>query len=226
MKETNKNKTVKIEEILDQIRSEEAAKVAISAEGDAVQDPELSQVPTETQLSEMSAEERRDVYRRLLASIDEKVNEKVKALSDEYRRGIANVKDTTVKQAFSNSEKFGGFGENIAAIDGIIEKVPVLSTLPANEKYTLAYLINEGLKARNNKMGMSAEAIVSLVNSRPDVMRLLDAQRAKELSQSYGATPAFAASSGAASMPANIKSTPRNLDEASREAYSSFGIKL
>ena len=103
MKETNKNKTVKIEEILDQIRSEEAA---ISAEGDAVQDPELSQVPTETQLSEMSAEERRDVYRRLLASIDEKVNEKVKALSDEYRRGIANVKDTTVKQAFSNSEKF------------------------------------------------------------------------------------------------------------------------
>ena len=226
MKATNKNKTVKIEEILDQIRSEEAAKAAISAEGDAVQDPELSQVPTETQLSEMSAEERRDVYRRLLASIDEKVNEKVKALSDEYRRGIANVKDTTVKQAFSNSEKFGGFGENIAAIDGIIEKVPVLSTLPANEKYTLAYLINEGLKARNNKMGMSAEAIVSLVNSRPDVMRLLDAQRAKELSQSYGTTPAFAASSGAASMPANIKSTPRNLDEASREAYSSFGIKL
>lgn len=189
---------------------------------------ESSQIvaPTEEELAKMSADERKEVFSRLLASIDETVNDRVAALSEEYRKGIEGVRDTTVKHAFSNSEKFGGFGESIAAIDSLIEKVPVLKTLPSNEKYTVAYLINEGIKARENKGALTAEAIVSLVNSRPDAMRMLEAQRAKELSASYASTPAFAASSGAASIPANIKNTPRNLDEARNEAYSSFGLKI
>jgi len=227
MKNNEKNENVKIEDVLSTIAEEKAAD-AVQTETIAQQelDSDLMPPPSSEELAAMSEEERKEVFEHLVSSIDAAVKERVAALSEEYRKGIEGVRDTTVKHAFSNSEKFGGFGESIAAIDSLIEKVPVLKTLPSNEKYTIAYLINEGIKARENKGEMTAEAIVSLVNSRPDAVRLLEAQRAKEFSAAYASTPAFAASSGAASMPANVKNMPRNLDEARYEAYSSFGIKL
>lgn len=228
MKNNEKNENVKVEDVLGVITEADGKDEAASVQKqlDGMSETPLIDPPTEEELAEMSAEQRKEVFTRLLSNIDATVNDRVAALSEEYKKGIEGVRDTTVKHAFSNSEKFGGFGESIAAIDSLIEKVPVLKTLPSNEKYTVAYLINEGIKARENKGELTAEAIVSLVNSRPDAMRLLEAQRAKELSASYASTPAFSASSGTASIPANIKNMPRNLDEARDEAYSSFGIKL
>ncbi len=192
----------------------------------ALAEIDVGSLPTKEELDAMSAQERANAYKKIMSELDSAVEERVSALSDEYRKGIADLEDASVRGVFSSSEKFSGFGESIAAIDTLIEKVPVLKTLPADEKYTVAYLINEGIKARETKESMSAERLLALVNSRPDVMRLLEAQRTRELSDAYKKTPAFAASGGSSGMPANIKSTPRNLDEASREAYYSFGIKI
>ncbi len=193
-----------------------------------VLDPELSEdsLPTKEELASMTEAERAELYRQIVDTVDRTVEDRVNSLAEEYKRGISDLQDASVRGAFASSEKFSGFGESIAAIDTLIEKVPVLKTLPADEKYTVAYLINEGIKAREVRSGMSAESLVSLMNSRPDAMRLYEAQKTEELSRNYKSTPAFTASGGSSVMPANIKSTPKNLDEASREAYSSFGIKI
>ncbi len=183
-------------------------------------------IPSSSELDGMSAEMRAQVYKDIAASIDHAVEERVAELGEKYRQGIESMQEANVKRSFASSEKFSGFGESIAAIDTLIEKVPVLKSLPPDERYTVAYLMNEGIKAREAKGDISAQSLVDLVNSRPDAMRLLEAQRAREMADAYKATPAFAASAGNSSMPANIKSMPRNLDEASREAYSCFGLKI
>ncbi len=183
-------------------------------------------LPTKEELSKMNEQERSELYKDIACALDNTVEERVEALSKRYQKGIADFEDASVRGAFSSSEKFSGFGESIAAIDTLIEKIPVLKSLPADEKYTVAYLINEGIKARELREGMSAEGLCSLMASRPDAMRLYEAQRTRELALNYKSTPSFAASGASSSMPANIKSTPKNIDEASREAYSSFGIKI
>ncbi len=183
-------------------------------------------IPTEEELAALSPDKRKQLFSALVKGIDDTVNKRVSELETEYSKGIAEARDTTVKQTFACSDKFVGFGENIAAIDSIIGKIPVLSTLPSEQKYTIAYLVNEGLKARENKAAMSAVDVVNIVNSRPDVKNLLEAQRLKEIENAYDKTPSFAVTGGTAGMPANIKSAPVSIDEATREAYSSFGIKI
>ena len=183
-------------------------------------------IPTEKELADMSAEERRALYEKLTGLIGKAVEDGVSSLGEKYKRGLEQVKETNVKQALAGSGKFSGFGESIAAIDEIIDKLPVLKELEPSERYTVAYLINEGIKARRSAGEMTAEALAQLVLTRPDAMRLIEAKRAKELSDAYKTTPAFAASGGSASMPANVKNMPRNLDEARDEAYNSFGIRI
>ena len=221
-KENNMKKTEQNEK---EILSAPAPVVEGVAESQA---PELTEesLPTREELASMTEAERAELYKQIVDTVDRTVEGRVNSLAEEYKRGIADLQDASVRGAFASSEKFSGFGESIAAIDTLIEKVPVLKSLPADEKYTVAYLINEGIKARETRSGMSAESLVSLMNSRPDAMRLYEAQRTEELSRSYKSTPAFTASGGSSVMPANIKSAPKNLDEASREAYSSFGIKI
>lgn len=222
MEKENVKSSVKLEDVLNEIKEKEA-------ETEGASDPAVSGefvIPEEAALKEMTKEERREAYEKILSIIDSEVESKVSHLSDKYKKSITTLEDTTVKDAFSKSEKFSGFGENIASIDRIIEKIPVLATLPANEKYTVAYLINEGLRSRENSREISAQSLVEMLKSRPDALRLFEIDRAQEIANGYDKTPAFAASKGTASMPANIKSSPRTIDEASRYAYTSFGLKF
>ncbi len=224
--ETNKENKMKNTE---QNEKDISSITSAVAEGEEkISMPELTEdsLPTKEELASMTVDERAELYKKIVCSVDRAVEGRVSNLAQEYQRGIADLQDASVRGAFSSSEKFSGFGESIAAIDTLIEKVPVLKSLPADQKYTVAYLINEGIKARESREAMSAESLVALISARPDAMRLYDAQRTQELAESYKSTPAFAASGGSSVMPANIKSTPRNIDEASREAYSSFGIKI
>ena len=119
MEKENVKSSVKLEDVLNEIKEKEA-------ETEGASDPAVSGefvIPEEAALKEMTKEERREAYEKILSIIDSEVESKVSHLSDKYKKSITTLEDTTVKDAFSKSEKFSGFGENIASIDRIIEKI-------------------------------------------------------------------------------------------------------
>ncbi len=132
----------------------------------------------------------------------------------------AAEKDDTVAE-MAKDPRFKDIIEKKDMIDAIISRLPAIAEMETKEAYTLGYLILKGLEGGKED---TAEELVDKLMSRPDCIKLYEQKRQKKLKEENALTPPHAATKGTASMPANVKSAPKTLSEARKEAFGYFGL--
>jgi len=214
---------------------------------------EKDELPDEKELEKLSEKERKSFFAALLKkqkkqSENADVPEELKAESaenadahekTEEKESASENEDNTAKEEtekktaedkaaiekLAADKRYEGFSERLGEINAFLSAFPALSALDAPVRYELAYLAILGSDALKNanKKPSPAELVEALVDNR-EAVKLYESVRAAELASKNGAIPTHVASKGAASMPANIKNSPKNLNEARKEAYGYFGI--
>lgn len=207
---------------------------------------EKDELPDEKELEKLSEKERKSFFTALLKKqkkqsegdgADEaqaksadtaetpvkNEDEKTSEGADNAEKRIADEKAAIEKLA--KDKRYAGFSERLGEIKSFLAAFPALEVLEAQVRYELAYLALVGSDALKNanKTPSPAELVEALVDNR-EAVKLYESVRTAQLAEKNGAIPAHVASKGAASMPANIKNTPKNLNEARKEAYGYFGI--
>lgn len=138
-----------------------------------------------------------------------------------------SLKETErVRAELCTDRKLPGFEDRLPETERLLSALPELDRLPARERYLLGYFIVSGIAAAREKTKRpTAEELVSALTAREDAVKLYEMQRLEKLAAQNEAIPKHAGSKGAASMPANVKKSPKTLSEAKKEAYSFFGIR-
>lgn len=131
----------------------------------------------------------------------------------------AQLEGAAAREKLSKSPEYEGFADNLERIETIIEKIRLLRSLPAEERYILAYLIDRGQRAGTRPTGQ--ELVDALLADR-EAMRLYEARRLSELERG-AALPVFTSEGGRA-MPANLPKKPKNIEQAGRAARKYFGL--
>lgn len=203
---------------------------------------EKDELPDEKELEKLSEKERKSFFMALLkkqkkqteqadekepaeevASAKEKAPEN--AEHEKNKETDAKGSEEAAIKRLAEDNRYAGFSERLGDIKAFIAAFPALDALDAEVRYELAYLAILGSdKLKNaNKTPSPAELVEALVENR-EAVKLYESVRTAQLAEKNGAIPTHIASKGAASMPANIKNSPKNLNEARKEAYGYFGI--
>lgn len=185
---------------------------------------EMPVMPDYDAMAAMTDEERKAAERKYEQELAEYISlqaqSKAAPIIEQYEIEADRAKSAAIKSELSAKPEFEGFSDNIERIEGIIEKIKMLKSLPPDERYTLAYLIDRG----QNTKGKSGAELVDALFSDKEAMRILEMRRLAEYDSRYNTLPQFASSQGAASMPANVASKPKTIDQAGRAAKKYFGL--
>lgn len=174
-------------------------------------------------LDAMPEEARAEMAQTLQAGVGRILEKSLEVYAQKFGKTVKSAEDTIYRDAMSKSPEYAGFAEHEGEIENVIRKLPALGQLPSEEKYTLAYLIERGLRTGPDGNQDPAAAVEALMKN-PEAVKLYELRRAEQTERRNAAVPPFSASLGTASIPANIKSAPQTIDEASREAYGYFGL--
>lgn len=127
--------------------------------------------------------------------------------------------------ALRNSNRMQGFDEALPQIERILEQMPALAAeKDAQKRYTMGYLISRGLEAVNAPAQRAAADIAKEAMENPEVMRLIEAERARTASEKNAAAVPQSASTGASTAPAVPQNRPQNMVEARTMLQKAFGL--
>ena len=140
---------------------------------------------------------------------------------------IAKEREQTLAE-LSSIPQLSGIGENIGAVENIINNNPIFVNTPdmsMKDKYINAYILLKGINNVNTpqKSGPTNDDFMKMYQNSPELQEMIEKERISKLNSNNGnAVPVFSASSGAANAALNIKETPKNFEEASKVARSFF----
>lgn len=179
----------------------------------------IKDLPDKKELEKLSEKERKSFFR----SIFKKAEEDGKKPVDDGKE-----EKTTKAAALEELKKDGRFAELdelLPRMEKLLEAFPELNSIEEGDRYRVAYFVIKGADAAaKTEKKPTPRQLVDALLSDPAAIKLYETVRTSEIAEKNGAYPAHSASKGAASMPANVKNAPKNLNEARKEAYGYFGI--
>lgn len=154
------------------------------------------------------------------------VMRELQPIVDQYQRQTREAEDAAVKNQLLSSGRFDGMSEDMAQIDKIAATTPGLAELPPETRYTLAYIINRGVKAMNAKPAEAetAEQLVAKVMQNPDALKAIEKERVAKVATANKSAPPIAASQGQSNAPAVAPNPPQDFNEARARARKIFGL--
>jgi hypothetical protein len=151
--------------------------------------------------------------------------EELAPLRENYERQKAQAEREAAIGSLRNSGRMQGFDEALPQIERILEQMPSLAAeQDAQKRYTMGYLINRGLQAVNAPAQRAAADVAKEAMANPEVMRLIEAERARAASEKNAAAVPQSASTGASTAPATPQNRPQNLGEARTLLQKAFGL--
>lgn len=146
-------------------------------------------------------------------------------LRESYERQKAQAEREAAIGSLRNSGRLQGFDEALPHIERILEQMPSLAAeQDAQKRYTVGYLLNRGLEAVNAPAQRAAADVAREVMANPEVMRLIEAERARAAAEKNAAAVPQSASTGASTAPATPQNRPQNLGEARTLLQKAFGL--
>jgi hypothetical protein len=154
------------------------------------------------------------------------VMKELQPIVDQYHRQTKEAEEAAVKNQLLASGQLEGFSEDMAQIDKIVSTTPGLSELSPEVKYTLAYVINRGVKAMNAKPAAAetAEQLVAKVMQNPEALKAIEKERVAKIAAANKSAPPIAASQGQGNAPAVAQNPPQDFNEARARALKRFGL--
>lgn len=151
--------------------------------------------------------------------------EELAPLRENYERQKAQAEREAAIGSLRNSGRMQGFDEALPQIERILEQMPSLAAeQDAQKRYTMGYLINRGLQAVNAPAQRAAADVAKEAMANPEVMRLIEAERARAAAEKNAAAVPQSASTGASTAPATPQNRPQNLGEARTLLQKAFGL--
>ena len=151
--------------------------------------------------------------------------EELAPLRENYERQKAQAEREAAIGSLRNSGRMQGFDEALPQIERILEQMPSLAAeQDAQKRYTMGYLINRGLEAVNAPAQRAAADVAKEAMANPEVMRLIEAERARAAAEKNAAAVPQSASTGASTAPATPQNRPQNLGEARTLLQKAFGL--
>lgn len=151
--------------------------------------------------------------------------EELAPLRENYERQKAQAEREAAIGSLRNSGRMQGFDEALPQIERILEQMPSLAAeQDAQKRYTMGYLISRGLQAVNAPAQRAAADVAKEAMANPEVMRLIEAERARAASEKNAAAVPQSASTGASTAPATPQNRPQNLGEARTLLQKAFGL--
>lgn len=151
--------------------------------------------------------------------------EELAPLRENYERQKAQAEREAAIGSLRNSGRMQGFDEALPQIERILEQMPSLAAeQDAQKRYTMGYLISRGLQAMNAPAQRAAADVAKEAMSNPEVMRLIEAERARAASEKNAAAVPQSASTGGSTAPATPQNRPQNLGEARTLLQKAFGL--
>ncbi len=180
----------------------------------------IKDLPDKKELEKLSEKERKSFFR----SIFKKVEEDSKTTDDGKEKMPVEDK-TAVLEELKKDGRFAQLDELLPRMEKLLEAFPELNSIEMGDRYRVAYFVIMGADAAaKTEKKPTPRQLVDALLSDPAAIKLYETVRTTEIAEKNGAYPAHSASKGAASMPANVKNAPKNLNEARKEAYGYFGI--
>jgi hypothetical protein len=195
---------------------------------------EVLNMPTPLNYSEMeylSDDERQakhneyvgNLTKYIMQEVSKQYGNQMKPIVDSYRKAQADAEEAELLNLMKGMQnELPGFAEHIDAIN-TLTNTPSFANIPKAERLTAGYLMALGRDKLNEKP-MTADDIYKKAVANPEVMRMIAAEQAKQLENKQN-IPVFTASAGSASAPVDVPKKPETLEEASKQAFESFGIK-
>jgi hypothetical protein len=146
----------------------------------------------------------------------------IKASFEEQREAAAKA---AAIGALGNNEKFAGFSEAVPQIEHILAKTPSLAAEKNPElRYALGYLLKRGYDSINAPAQRSAADMAKDAMANPEVMRIIEAERARATAERNANAVPQSASTGTSNAPATPQVKPQSLGEARDLLRRSFGL--
>lgn len=146
----------------------------------------------------------------------------IKASFEEQREAAAKA---AAIGALGNNEKFAGFNEAVPQIEHILAKTPSLAAEKNPElRYALGYLLKRGYDSINAPAQRSAADMAKDAMANPEVMRIIEAERARATAERNANAVPQSASTGTSNAPATPQVKPQSLGEARDLLRRSFGL--
>lgn len=164
---------------------------------------------------------------KLAAYLKTQMEGDIAPIREEYERQREDAARQSAIGALSNDAEFAGFADALPQIETILKNSPALSGEGDMQKrYALGYLISRGMDAmRAPKEVQRAPAdIAREAMENPEVMRLIESERARQAEEKNANVPRHMASAGAAQAPATPEVRPKTMEEAREYMRRSFGL--
>ena len=147
----------------------------------------------------------------------------IKASFEEQREAAAKA---AAIGALGNNEKMAGFSDALPQIERILSRTPSLAAEKNPElRYALGYLLKRGYDAVNAVPAQrSAADVAKDAMANPEVMRIIEAERARAVAERNANAVPQSASTGTSNAPAAPQIKPQNLGEARDLLRRSFGL--
>ena len=146
----------------------------------------------------------------------------IKASFEEQREAAAKA---AALGALGNNAKFVGFNEAVPQIEHILAKTPTLAAEKNPElRYALGYLLKRGYDSINNPAQRSAADVAKDAMANPEVMRIIESERARATAERNAGAVPQSASTGTSNAPATPQVKPQSLGEARDLLRRSFGL--
>lgn len=168
-----------------------------------------------------------DYTAQLTSFIRSQMEGELAPIREDFERQKASAERESAIGALSNDSSFVGFAEALPKIERILQSEPALSSEGDMQKrYAIAYLISRGMDAMQPKeeVQRSAADIAKEAIANPEVMRLIESERARQIAEKNADVPRQMASSGTATAPATPQAKPKTMEEAREFMRRSFGL--
>lgn len=168
-----------------------------------------------------------DYTAQLTSFIRSQMEGELAPIREDFERQKASAERESAIGALSNDASFVGFAEALPKIERILQSEPALSSEGDMQKrYAIAYLISRGMDAMQPKeeVQRSAADIAKEAIANPEVMRLIESERARQIAEKNADVPRQMASSGTATAPATPQAKPKTMEEAREFMRRSFGL--
>lgn len=107
-------------------------------------------------------------------------------------------------------------------IERVIAGTKALEGASPDERYMLAALISRGIHAGKQP---TAEELIKMASSNPDVMKALEARRVAEIQQNNASLPKVVPSSGMSNANAVPENRPKTTDDIREKLYKMIGVR-
>ena len=107
-------------------------------------------------------------------------------------------------------------------IERVIAGTKALAGTAPDERYMLAALISRGIHAGKQP---TAEELIEMASSNPDVMKALEARRVAEIQQNNASLPKVVPSSGMSNANAVPENRPKTTDDIREKLYKMIGVR-